>query len=109
MNGDLRVVFDSNVYISALVFGREPQLWLQLARQRRFVLYISEPILFEVLRVLARKFGWQPERLSVAEQLMRDAAELVAAEQRLAVVAADPSDDLADGCADASVVYDGGG
>ena len=54
----IRVVADSNVYISALVSGGVPLAVLQLAEEGEFTLWVSEPIRAEVEAVLTRKFRW---------------------------------------------------
>jgi len=53
-----RIVADTNIYISALVFTGLPDEVLTLARRRQLELFICEPILEEILRVLVRKFDW---------------------------------------------------
>ncbi len=57
-----KAVFDINIYISAVIFGGAPRLCLELARKRRCELYVSQPILLELAKVLARKFGWPKEQ-----------------------------------------------
>jgi putative PIN family toxin of toxin-antitoxin system len=44
----VRVVADTNVYISALKFGGLPGIFLDLAIQRAFVLVISTALLSEL-------------------------------------------------------------
>jgi hypothetical protein len=62
-----RVVADSNVIISAFVFGGVPELLFTLARDGRFGLYLSRFILEEVAGVLARpKFGWKERDIAEA-------------------------------------------
>jgi len=52
-------VVDSNVYISALVFGGVPQKVFDLIESHEGLgLCISQPIMDEVAEVLARKFEW---------------------------------------------------
>jgi putative PIN family toxin of toxin-antitoxin system len=53
-----KVVFDANVYISALVFGGAPQRLLDVITSQKVSLYISQSIMDEVEGVLLRKFGW---------------------------------------------------
>ena len=55
-----RIVVDTNVYISALVFGGVPQRVFELIESLGHGLCISQPIMDEVAQVLARKFGWTP-------------------------------------------------
>jgi putative PIN family toxin of toxin-antitoxin system len=60
------VVLDSDVYISALVFGGNPRLALERAAQGLFELAVSDPIKAEVERVLAEKFRWPETRITEA-------------------------------------------
>jgi len=53
-----RVVADTNVYISALVFGGVPQRVLDLIFSRGLLLYISPSIMDEVTGTLVAKFDW---------------------------------------------------
>jgi predicted nucleic acid-binding protein len=53
-----RVVADSNVYISALVFGGVPRQVLDLLYGERFALYISKSIMDEGAGTLREKFNW---------------------------------------------------
>jgi uncharacterized protein len=61
----LRVVFDTNVVVSALLFASGRLSWLRLAwRQRRAVPLVSRETTAELLRVLA----YPKFRLTAAEQ-----------------------------------------
>jgi putative PIN family toxin of toxin-antitoxin system len=55
-----RVVLDSNIYISAFLFGGKPLQAVQLAEQGAFILLISAPLQAEVEGALAEKFGYSP-------------------------------------------------
>ena len=61
----LRVVTDTNIYISAFVFGGVAERVVRLAEQQRFLLYISSAIVGEVEEVLTEKFGYSPDALRV--------------------------------------------
>ena len=87
MNGSKRVVFDTNILVSALVFpgGRGE------AALRRIVggtdrLILSRAILNELLQVLARKFARDAEELAHVAVFITDLAEIVAPTRRLRVV-----------------------
>ena len=60
------VVLDSNVYVSALVFGGNPRAILQLAEQGLFEVSVSDPIKADVQRVLGLKFAWSKTRIDDA-------------------------------------------
>ncbi len=53
----MRVVIDSNVWISALVFGGNPRLIFTRAVTENWEIIVSEEIFTEVRRVLGNKFS----------------------------------------------------
>ena len=88
----MRVVADSNVVISALVFGGAPKLLLEVAGRRQIALIASEAILSEIAIVLVRKFRWSPERTEGEMSEIRRFAEIVS--PGVAISAGmDPDDD----------------
>ena len=90
----MRIVADTNVLVSALIFpGGPPEALYRLVLEERLVLVTSRSLLAELGRVLTEKFGWQPERAEEAvEQLVR-LAEIVEPRGTLAVIATDPAVD----------------
>lgn len=87
----MRVVFDTNVLVSALVFpdGRAD------AAVRRIIegkddLILSTDILAEVLSVLARKFGRDKEELSRVAVILSEMSEVAEPTIRLKVFRDDP-------------------
>ncbi|HXA66676.1 MAG TPA: putative toxin-antitoxin system toxin component, PIN family [Bryobacteraceae bacterium] len=94
-----RVVFDSNVYISGLIFGGIPGALLVLARIDRFVLCVSQHIQDEVQTTLAKKFSWQLEQIRRACSPYWTIADFVKPTCDLKIVAADPDDDRILECA----------
>jgi putative PIN family toxin of toxin-antitoxin system len=74
----LRVVFDTNIYVSALTFpeGRAEEA-LRLAVARRCVVLISSPLLVELSRVLRDKFTWDEDRILDANRRIAEIAERV--------------------------------
>lgn len=49
-----RVVLDSNIFVSAIVWGGNPEKVLNLWLEEEFILFISPKILLEILMVLAK-------------------------------------------------------
>ena len=72
-----RVVADTNVYISALNFAGTADEVLALGRAGAIAVFISQPILDEVERVLIRKFKWTAPRVREAARAILDFAVLV--------------------------------
>lgn len=87
----MKVVFDTNVLVSALVFpgGRGEQA-LQRILEERDELVLSKAILDELLGVLARKFARDAEELARAALLLGELATLVKPGRRLKVLRDDP-------------------
>jgi uncharacterized protein len=87
----VRVVFDTNIFISALVFpGRQAEKALIRAIEGRDLLLISRPLVNEVLAVLARKFGREREELARVAVLLAEIGELVVPKQTLRILTDDP-------------------
>jgi uncharacterized protein len=72
-----RVVLDTNVYISGIVFGGRPAHLLQLAEGSYFHLLTSNAIRQEVERVLSAKFRWTPATISATCLPFWQASQLV--------------------------------
>ena len=72
----MRVVFDTNVFVSAFVIpGSQGERAFLLARSRRFDLHTSVAILTETAQVLRRKFGQEEDDVKQAlRQIGRAAA-----------------------------------
>ena len=83
----MRVVFDSNILISALMFpGKQAEKAILGIIKNRDQLLISKPIVDEVLEVLARKFARDPEELSRVAVLLSDLADMVRPRRRVRVL-----------------------
>jgi len=95
----LRVVADTNVYISALNFGGAPDQVLALARRGRIEMFVSKPILDEIEGVLKGKFQWPPSRRRQALTALSEFAKEVKPTERVAAVEKDEPDNRVLECA----------
>jgi putative PIN family toxin of toxin-antitoxin system len=87
----VRVVFDTNILVSALVFpGGRGEAALQRIIDERDELFLSKPLLDELLAVLARKFSRDAEELSRAAVFMSTIATFVNPRRKLRVVEDEP-------------------
>ena len=86
-----RVVFDTNIYISAFITpgGRGESAYLE-AVEGRIRLFSSVPILTELAGKLQGKFRWDEDRVKSAIRHVAAVATVLKPEQRLAVVADEP-------------------
>ena len=90
----MRIVCDTNVLVSGILFGGPPREVLLLASRGRVTNCISGDILSEVEKVLLRpKFKIMPEQVSGILMLFRDTFEVVVPVRRFKVVLSDPDDD----------------
>jgi len=95
----LRVVADTNVFISALMFGGVPGAFLDLALLPSFTLVTSPALLDELDDKLRVKFGVSDSDAELIRARLEATALVVEAEVVLAVVKDDPDDDRVLECA----------
>ena len=88
----IAAVCDSNVYISAIVFGGIPRDVVMLGEHRQIQLVVSPGLVSEVERVLARKFEWEQRRVRRICQPLWETARLVKPVTDVSVCR-DPKDD----------------
>ena len=87
----MRLVFDTNIFISALVIpGSRAEKAILRILDGADTLLISKPILDELLSTLARKFSRDPEALSQVAVMMMEMAELVEPKNTVEVFNDDP-------------------
>jgi len=96
----IRVTADTNILISGLNFsGGKPFAFLELAREGKINVTVSEPILDEMADVLARKFDFTPERIEKARKFITGMARVVTPAVQLDVIKEDPDDNRMLECA----------
>ena len=99
----MRLVLDTNVVASALLWGGTPRLLLQAARERRVELFTSMALLAELTDILGRrKFDKKiAASLSSVDQLVDRYAELATVVRPMSTsrIAPDPDDDIVIGTA----------
>ena len=87
----MRVLFDTNVLISALLFpGGRGEAALFHIIEGRDRLLISKPLLHELLTVLANKFSHDREELARVAVLLGDVAEMIDPQIQLQVFEDEP-------------------
>jgi len=87
----MKVVFDTNIYISAFVFkGGSAEKAIQRILNNSDILIVSKPIVEETLRILAEKFERNIEELSRTAVFMSEMAITVEPVERLNVLLDEP-------------------
>ena len=94
----VRVVADTNVFVSIFQFGGRTSEILDLALQGAIELCISQPIIEEVRGVLQEKFHWSAERGDDVMQTLVQFCRLVEPGEPVKVCR-DPDDDRVLECA----------
>ena len=99
----MRLVLDTNVVASALLWGGVPRLLLQAAREKRVELFTNTPLLAELTDILGRrKFEQKIETLILSiDQLVDRYAEMTTLVRPTSTprIAPDPDDDVVIGTA----------
>jgi putative PIN family toxin of toxin-antitoxin system len=96
----LRVVLDTNILISAILFGGKPRQILEKAIRGEIRLCLSEPILEELKEVLQRsKFDYSPEMIQFILTELTAIADFVNPSEIINVVLEDPEDNRILECA----------
>ncbi|MEN6451467.1 MAG: putative toxin-antitoxin system toxin component, PIN family [Thermoguttaceae bacterium] len=99
----LRVVLDSNVVISAFLFGGVPARVLDLVASGTVQGFVSLPILDEIRDVLQRpKFALSSEQAMMLVEELHDLCQIVKPTARVRAVLADPDDNMVLECAAAA-------
>lgn len=87
----MRVVFDTNIFISALVIpGSLGEKAVARILEERDELFLSRDILQEVLSVLSSKFGREREAISHVAVILQELGKLVTPDRRIRVFEDDP-------------------
>ena len=87
----MRVVFDSDILVSGLIFpGKQAEKALLRIIEGRDRLLVSKPIIDELLNVLARKFARDREALARTAVLITDLGEMARPKRRIRVFRDEP-------------------
>lgn len=95
----MKVVLDTNIYISAMLFGGNCEEILRLVTQRSFELVISKSIILEVEAVLEIKFKWSEKQISKALAYIKNISTVIKPNISISVIKDDPSDNKIIECA----------
>ena len=100
----ISIVCDTNVLISAIIYGGNPERIIHAAEIGDIAIFISPEILLEVSRVLHVKFGWQEYQIREAISYYGNLCTVIKPGVRVSCVRTDPSDNRVLECACAANV-----
>lgn len=96
----LRIVLDSNVIISGILFGGHPGRILEYILDGSVQCFTSLPILDEIREVLQRpKFGFSPDQALTLIGELHELCHIVVPKVKITAIAADPDDNMILECA----------
>lgn len=101
----MRVVADTNVYLSALLFGGPPEEIINLARQGPVQLLVSASILLELSAVLKAKFDWRDAEVADAIRTIGYRSTLVKPQVVLEEIEDDPDNRVLECAVDGKADY----
>lgn len=90
----MRLVLDTNILISAIVFSGKPKEILDLIRNEKHSLVMSDEILGELSNVLVRDFQYGPFQTSVLIFSLAEICQMVKIDNKLKIIQADPDDNI---------------
>ena len=95
----MRVVLDTNVYISAAILGRVCEEIVQICRFSNLEVFISKGIISELKDKLSQKFFWRDEQINVFLESILEFCEVIKVEAEISYIKDDPDDDKILECA----------
>lgn len=88
----IEVVLDTNIIISAILFGGKPRRILRLIIDRKIQAFISPYILFETKEVLYRKFSYSLIDLAKVEDAIAETFTLIHPKQSISAIKENKAD-----------------
>lgn len=87
-----KVVFDTNIFISAIIFGGNPRICLEMARSGEIELFTSRTLLLELAKKLTEKFGWSSDDVKEVIIGISKFTKIVAPGQKVNLIKKDSRD-----------------
>lgn len=95
----LKVVLDTNIYVSAILVGGKPEQIIDLAREGVIEVFISKPILVEIERILKEKLRHTDEQVQFELLDTKSVTKFISPKAKVAVVQGDEADNRILECA----------
>lgn len=88
----IRAVFDTNIYLSALLFKGKPRKIFLKAIRGKIILFVSKQILAELRGVLRKKFHYSPLGLEKIERLILEVSQIIDPQETVKIISCQPMD-----------------
>jgi len=95
----LRIVLDTNIFISAALLGRVCEEIIQFCRFGKVDVFISRDIIIEIENKLRSKFLWKNSQIGIFIDSILEFCHLVEVNDKMVFIKDDPDDDKILECA----------
>ncbi|MBC7334323.1 MAG: putative toxin-antitoxin system toxin component, PIN family [Actinobacteria bacterium] len=95
----MRIILDTNIFISAAVIGRVCEEVIKLCRVRKVSVFVSKDIINEIKDKLVTKFSWKENQIEIFLDNILEFCNIAEVNKKIAFVKDDPDDDKALECA----------
>lgn len=101
----MKVVLDSNEFISAFAFRGAVMRLIDQAIDGEIEIVISQPIIHEVMGVLREKYDWNPYRIHDLRQTLESVCKVVEPKRTMSVLGDEPDNRILEAAEEAGVDY----
>ena len=101
----ISVILDTNVLVSAAIFGGTPFVCLEMARSGEFLFCTSPVLLNELARILRDKFDWLRERIIDFLEGLGEFAKVIEPTYRINLASDEPDNRVLEAAKTAEVDY----
>jgi len=95
----IKVVFDTNIYLSSILFGGKPKQILSAAHKGKIKLFVSKEILAELRGVLRKKFKYSLGEIEKVEAIILEIAIIIEPKTTVKIIKDEPMDNHILACA----------
>jgi uncharacterized protein len=95
----LRIVLDTNVYISAAILGRVCEEIIQTCRFSNLEVFITKDIIEELKDKLSKKFLWGKDQVKLFLESVLEFCNIIEIKEKIRFIKDDPDDDKILECA----------
>jgi putative PIN family toxin of toxin-antitoxin system len=76
-NKSIKIVLDTNVIISPIIFGGKPRQILKLVQENRITAIITPVLVAELLEILVKKFQFASSKIELVQELIKENFSIV--------------------------------
>ncbi len=81
-----KIVVDTNVFISSLLFGGKPRTIIKLIQENKLTAFTTPMLIGELLDILTKKFKFTSDKITLVEEVIKENFVIVHPSQTLHAV-----------------------